>query len=150
MSGVPQLPRRANAFFRLYVLSQLMETLLDREFGDIPDGFGLYSAIGSMGRTTPTDLARLVGMPPTTLSGQIERLTRQGIVRRIENPDDRRSYLLELTPKGIEAFHLGGEGLRRAIAELERHLDRPVDDVLDTLEALDSALRTALEDSTTS
>jgi DNA-binding MarR family transcriptional regulator len=146
----PQLPRRPNAFFRLYVLSQLMDTLLDRELGEIPDGFGIYSAIGSMGRITPTDLARLVGMPPTTLSGHIERLSRQGIVRRVDNPDDRRSYLLELTPKGMEAFHAGGRGLRQAIAELDRRLDRPVGEVLDALEALDAALRAALEDSTAS
>ena len=150
MTSGPKLPRRANAFFRLYVLSQLIGTLLDREFGDIPDGFGIYSAIGSTGRITPTDLARLVGMPPTTLSGQIERLSRQGIVRRVENPDDRRSYLLELTEEGNRAWQAGSEGLRRAIEELERRLDRPVDEVLDALEALDEALRAALEDSTRS
>ncbi len=150
MTRDPQLPRRANAFFRLYVLSQLMGTLLDRELGDIPDGFGVYSAIGSMGRITPTDLARRVGMPPTTLSGHSERLSRKGIVRRVDNPGDRRSYLLELTEEGAKAFRAGGQGLQRAIAELERRLDRPVDDVLDALESLDSALRATLDDSTTS
>lgn len=150
MSEPTQLPRRANAFFRLYVLSQLMGTLLDRELGDIPDGFGIYSAIGSTGRITPTDLARLLGMPPTTLSGHIERLSRQGIVRRVENPDDRRSYLLELTDEGREAWLAGSEGLRRAIGALGSHLDRPVDDVLDSLEALDRALRLALQDRTSS
>lgn len=150
MTRGPQLPRRANAFFRLYVLSQLMSTLLDREFGDIPDGFGVYSAIGSMGRITPTDLARLVGMPPTTLSGHIERLSRLGLVRRVDNPDDRRSYLLELTEEGTKAFHAGAQGLQRAIAVLEQRLDRPVDEVLDALESLDAALRSTLDDSTTS
>jgi DNA-binding MarR family transcriptional regulator len=148
VTATPELPRRANAFFRLYVLSQLMGTLLDRELGDVPDGFGVYSVIGSTGRITPTDLARMVGMPPTTLSGHIERLSRQGVVRRVENPADRRSYLLELTPEGKQAFHAGAEGLGRAIAALDRRLDRPVDEVLDGLEALDRALRAALEDST--
>jgi DNA-binding MarR family transcriptional regulator len=150
MPDAPQLPRRANAFFRLYVLSQLMGTLLDRELGDIPDGFGIYSAIGSTGRITPTDLARLVGMPPTTLSGHIERLSRRGTVRRVENPEDRRSYLLELTDEGKRAWETGSEGLRRAIAALDERLDRPVDEVLDALEALDAGLRAALDDSTTS
>jgi DNA-binding MarR family transcriptional regulator len=150
VTDAPQLPRRANAFFRLFVLSQLMGTLLDREFGGIPNGFGVYSAIGSWERITPTDLARLLGMPPTTLSGHIERLSRQGIVRRVENPADRRSYLLELTDEGRTAFRRGGEGLHRAIAALDRHLDRPVPEILDALEALDAALRAALEDSTTS
>jgi DNA-binding MarR family transcriptional regulator len=148
MTSRPDPPQRPNPFFRLYVLSQLMETLLDREFGDIPGGFGVYSVIGSVGRITPTDLARIVGMPPTTLSGHIERLSRQGIVRRVENPADRRSYLLELTAEGTDAFHRGARGLRRAIATLEEHLDRPWEDVLGALEALDEALRAAVADST--
>jgi DNA-binding MarR family transcriptional regulator len=150
MPDATELPRRANAFFRLYVLSQLMGTLLDRELGEIPDGFGIYSAVGVVGPVTPTDLARIVGMPPTTLSGHIERLRRQGVVRRVENPDDGRSYLLELTEEGRQAWLAGSEGLRRAVGALDARLDRPVDEVLDSLEALDAALRAALEDSTDS
>jgi DNA-binding MarR family transcriptional regulator len=152
MSTRPQLPRRANALFRLYVLSQLMDSLLGREFraAGIPDGFGVYSAIGSMGAVTPTDLAELLGMRPTTLSGHIERLVRQGVVRRVENPADGRSYLLELTDEGMQAFRTGAQGLRKTLAALEQHLDRPTDGVLDALEALDGALRRALDDSTPS
>jgi DNA-binding MarR family transcriptional regulator len=150
MTVPADLPGRPNAFFRLYVLSQLMNTLLDREFGDIPDGFGIYSVIGSMEKITPTDLAKFVGMPPTTLSGHIERLSRQGVVRRVENPADRRSYLLELTDQGVDAFHEGVGGLRRAVATLNERLDRPVEDVLDALESLDAALRATLEDNTSS
>jgi DNA-binding MarR family transcriptional regulator len=127
-----------------------MRTLLDRELGDVPNSFGIYSAIGSMGRITPKDLADLVGMPPTTLSGRIERLVRQGIVRRVENPADGRSYLLELTEEGVQAYRAGGQGLRRALDALGRHLERPTDDVLDALEALEEALRRALDDSTAS
>jgi DNA-binding MarR family transcriptional regulator len=146
------LPRRANPLFRLYVLSQLMASLLGREFtaAGIPDGFGIYSAIGSLGRVTPTDLADLIGMPPTTLSGHIERLVRQGVVRRVENPADGRSYLLELTDEGMQAFRAGGEGLRRVLDALSGHLDRPADEVLDALEALDAALRRTLDDSSRS
>jgi DNA-binding MarR family transcriptional regulator len=149
MTAVPQFSGRANAFFRLFVLSQLMGTLLDRELDDVPDGFAVYSAIGAMGRITPSDLARLTGLPAATLTGYIDRLGRRGLVRRVDNPDDRRSYLLELTDEGVVAWHAGGQGLGRAIAALDRHLDRPVAEVLDALEALDAALRAALEDSTT-
>jgi DNA-binding MarR family transcriptional regulator len=147
MSAPPRLPRRANALFRLYVLSQLMGSLLDREFRatGVPDGFGVYSAIGSYGRITPSDLAELLGMPPTTLSGHIERLVRRGIVRRVDNPQDGRSYLLELTDEGTQAFRAGGAGLHRALAALNAHLDRPTDEVLEALEALDAALRRALD-----
>lgn len=148
MSTRPQLPRRANALFRLYVLSQLVGTLLGRELraAGIPDGFAIYSAIGSMGQVTPTDLAEVLGMAPTTLSGHIERLARQDVVRRVENPSDGRSYLLELTEEGTRAFRAGGEGLRKALTALEAQLDRPAEEILDALEALDAALRRALDE----
>ena len=146
MSARPQLPARANPFFRTFVLSHLMHRLLDRELGDVPNRFGIYSAIGVMGRITPKDLAELIGMPPTTLSGHIERLTRKGIVRRVENPADGRSYLLELTDEGKRAHRAGGQGLRRALEALGEHLDRPTDEVLDALEALEEAMRRALDD----
>jgi DNA-binding MarR family transcriptional regulator len=150
MSDAPQLPRRANPFFRVFVVGQLMRQLLEHELGQPPDRFGVYSAIGVHGRITPRDLAGLVGMPPTTLSGHIDRLRREGLVRRVENPEDGRSYLLELTQEGLEAWKAGSAGLRRAVDALGGRLDRPVDEVLDALEALDAALRTALEDRTTS
>jgi DNA-binding MarR family transcriptional regulator len=103
-----------------------------------------------MGSVTPTDLAELLGMPPTTLSGHIERLVRQGVVRRVGNPADGRSYLLELTDEGVQAFRTGAQGLHKTLAALEKHLDRPTDEVLDALESLDGALRRALDDSTRS
>jgi DNA-binding MarR family transcriptional regulator len=148
----PQLPRRANPLFRLYVLSQLVGTLLDSEFepDGVPDGFGLYSVIGSHGSITPKDLAAIVGIPPTTLTGHIEKLVHAGIVQRVENPADRRSYLLELTGEGTRAFQAGAGGLHRALARLDAELDRPRDEIVDALEALDGALRRALDSSTSS
>ena len=148
----PQLPRRANPLFRLYMLSQLVDSLLGRELraAGVPDGFGLYSAIGVLGRVTPKDLADVIGMPPTTLTGHIDRLVRDGVVRRVENPVDGRSYLLELTESGTRVWQAGWPALRKTLVALETHLDRPVDEVLAALEALDAALRRALADSTSS
>ena len=128
-----------------------MGSLLGREFeaAGIPDGFGVYSAIGALGRVTPTDLAQVVGMRPTTLSGHIERLVRGGVVSRIENPDDGRSYLLELAERGrpgVERRERWPEASARGARPRARPPRRRV---LDALEALDAALRRALDDSTT-
>ena len=147
-----QLPRRANPLFRLYMLSQLVDSLLGRELraAGVPEGFGLYSAIGVLGRVTPKDLADVIGMPPTTLTGHIDRLVREGVVRRVTNPADGRSYLVELTESGAEVWQAGWPALRTTLAALEAELDRPVDEVLEVLEALDAALRRALARSSSS
>src|SRR4051794_17594704 len=82
------------------VLSQLAGRLVE----DVIAGsdvvgveYAVASWLGVCDRATPSELARDLGMAPTTLSAVIDRLARKGHVRRRPNPDDGRSYLLELT-----------------------------------------------------
>ena len=44
------------------------------------------------------------------------------------NPRDRRSTLLELTPKGQEIFDRGKPAFRRALARLDEALDGRIDE----------------------
>lgn len=46
------------------------------------------------------ELGEQLGIDRTTVVELIDELERKGIVTRRRNPDDRRSYLLTLTPKG--------------------------------------------------
>ena len=46
------------------------------------------------------ELGEQLGIDRTTVVDLIDELERKGVVRRRRNPDDRRSYLLTLTPKG--------------------------------------------------
>jgi len=71
MAGAPRtLPARPNVVWRLFVLDQLVGTLVEREFGPgrlTPREFAVLSTIGATRPITPTDLAQLLGMPATTL-----------------------------------------------------------------------------------
>jgi DNA-binding MarR family transcriptional regulator len=49
---------------------------------------------------TPTELARWMAAPATTVSSYVKRFEARGHVTREPNPDDRRSYLIRLTPAG--------------------------------------------------
>jgi len=46
------------------------------------------------------DLVRVFGVKKSTLTGVLDRMEKSGFILRILNPSDRRSFLLELTPKG--------------------------------------------------
>lgn len=46
------------------------------------------------------DLARHMGVTPSTMSLSIERLVCQGYVRRVRDPRDRRRLMLRLSPAG--------------------------------------------------
>jgi DNA-binding MarR family transcriptional regulator len=94
--------------------------------------------------TSPSAISAASGIPMTTLRDNIERLVAQGLAGRIPNPDDRRSYLVTLTTKGEILLRAADPALLQAYLALERHLDRPWEDVQRDLDALAAALRAAL------
>ena len=49
---------------------------------------------------SPSTVSLASGVPATTLRDNIQRLVDRRLVRRIPNPEDRRSYLLVLTRRG--------------------------------------------------
>jgi len=49
---------------------------------------------------TAGELSQLLHLDPGTMSGIIQRLLRERLIRRAEDPHDRRRFLLALTPQG--------------------------------------------------
>jgi MarR family transcriptional regulator, organic hydroperoxide resistance regulator len=49
------------------------------------------------------ELQARLGVAPSTLTGVLDRLENQGLVRRTLNPADRRSFLIHATPAGERA-----------------------------------------------
>jgi MarR family transcriptional regulator, organic hydroperoxide resistance regulator len=74
-----------------------------RELGLTP---GEVNALAHLRAERPLSVAELVavtGQRPSTLTGVIDRLERRGLARRAVNARDRRSFVIELTPEGVEA-----------------------------------------------
>ena len=88
-----------------------------------PNDFAVQSAIRAFQPITPTRLAALLGMPPTTLSSYLRRLEARRQIRRRPNPDDGRSALLEVTKSGDRAVVAAFPALQGAIAQIHEHLD---------------------------
>jgi len=55
------------------------------------------------GPLTAGELARRSGLAPASVTGLIDRLERKGFVRRVPNPDDRRSVLVEVEAERVFA-----------------------------------------------
>src|SRR5215469_7716883 len=64
------------------------------------EDYPVYVLVGAEGPWTPTGLARRLEMPLSTMLFRLGRLERRGHAERVPNPDDRRSYLIRLTPEG--------------------------------------------------
>jgi DNA-binding MarR family transcriptional regulator len=135
----------------IWLVMHLVSGLLDdamAEHGLSGDDFGLYSLLRGFGPATPTQIARWTGMPPTTVSAALRRLTARGHVERRPHPDDGRSYLVGLSDAGLAAHAGAASGFRTVAARLsdalgddegtQRAVLQRLDDMLRRVTALDS------------
>ena len=132
--------RGRNVLFRLFILGQLADDLLGQAMVGMklnPNDFAVQSAIRAFQPVTPTRLAALLGMPPTTLSSYLRRLEARRQIRRRPNPEDGRSSLLEVTKLGDKNVVAAFPALKGSVARVHERLDyspRELDLALDRLE----------------
>jgi len=66
--------------------------------------FDLLDALAKTGgRARPADLRAQLQLPAQTLTGVIDQLETSGLVARSPNPADRRSVIVQITPRGRAA-----------------------------------------------
>ena len=96
-------PFARGPFLLVYALDQQLDQLLVQRMADsplTPPDFAVTSALRLAQPCRPTELARILGMRPTTLSNHLRRLGDRGLVRRRPDPHDGRAALIQLTAKG--------------------------------------------------
>lgn len=67
---------------------------------------------GAGGPLTPSEIADRVLVPSATMTATLDALERRRWVRRVPNPDDRRSVLVEITAEGRAATDQALPGIR--------------------------------------
>ncbi len=78
----------------------------------------------------PTEIAKELGITPAGMNGRMKRLVAKGFVEQVPDPDDGRSFSLQLTASGREATTQGFRCAYRAYETLLESLSR------DEIEAL--------------
>ncbi|MEZ5992090.1 MAG: MarR family winged helix-turn-helix transcriptional regulator [Planctomycetota bacterium] len=78
---------------------------------DSPDGH-LLSYVLRYGPCTVGRLRDVFGIKGATLTGQLDRLEKRGLLKRGLNPEDRRSFLVGVTPKGRRLVRRTGEHVK--------------------------------------
>jgi DNA-binding MarR family transcriptional regulator len=118
--------RRLSTLLLVVAVNQRIGRLVDRELaadGVEPNDYALLSLIGVRGPVRLTEVASALGMRLTTVSDAIRRLEARGHVLRLQNPDDGRSWLFQLTADGDEEWRRGWPALQRIQASLARLLE---------------------------
>jgi DNA-binding MarR family transcriptional regulator len=94
---------------------------MDRGQGDVL--FTLRRA-GPPYRLSPGELTANLLVTTGTMTNRIDRLEARGLVRRLPNPDDRRSVVVELMPEAVE---LVDRAIERHVAN-EQEMIAPLTD----------------------
>lgn len=136
-------------FLLVYALSQLTGRLLAGYLagsGLTPGDYAIYSLVLVEGQVTPTRMAEALGLPPTTVSYTVRQMQSRGHLRRIPNPHDGRSHLLELTPRGRQMTQAAARGFAQALEAFRRNFEMPEAKLLSTMEAMSAALESAVQE----
>ena len=138
---------RRPVLLELAVANSLASQVFVRELvraGYPPTQVGMLTLIEIHGPITPKDLEAETGIPKTTLRGRVQGLYRAGLVDRVPNESDRRSYFLAVTPEGREFLKAMRPILRAAERAIEAELGVALEDYRAPLERLRKANRALL------
>ena len=78
-----------------------------------PRAWGVLSTLAESGPLTQIQLANATATDRTAMVYQLDELEAQGLVQRMPNPDDRRSYLIHLTAQGEKTRRKAATGLAK-------------------------------------
>jgi DNA-binding MarR family transcriptional regulator len=139
------LPERAdNVLLQTFRTGHAVRELMEHAVagtGVSADEWAVLSAVGLFRSVAPTRLATVLRVPPTSISRYVARLAGNGLVVRMPNEADGRSYLLVLTDEGKRAVDAISPRFRSLVAGLAEHADvRAIESALVELERAAKAL----------
>jgi DNA-binding MarR family transcriptional regulator len=91
------------------------------------DSYGvMITLVGAPARRVPIgELGLQRNLSPSGISRSVDRLTKLGLVERVNNPNDRRSLLVGLTANGLRRLRAAQVSHHRIVREmLLTHFDR--------------------------
>ncbi|NHN54417.1 MarR family transcriptional regulator [Calidifontibacter sp. DB0510] len=88
--------------------SQRLRTLLRHDPLSYDEFMTLHALVGGevkeQARSTPAELAKRTGVTRAGMTSRVDKLVRAGLATRTEDPKDRRSIVIEITPDGRAAW----------------------------------------------
>ena len=71
------------------------------DYGITPGQYGVLNCLWSQGSAAPKEIARLLRLENSTVSGILDKLQKRGLVNRVLDLNDRRSIRVEPTREGL-------------------------------------------------
>ena len=95
----------------------------------------LMTIVASGGEVSAYKIAKWFILEPSSISLLLQRMDKEGLIKRIKTQDNRRSYRLELTDKGSKVYNevKSYESFRRAMAVLTKEQRKQLKSLLTIL-----------------
>ena len=135
-----------NLMLDLYVLQQRVGEFMEVALSGTevrPAEFAVYSQLG-LRPMTPREISLRLGVTASTLSGLLAAMERRTDIRRTKNPDDGRSYRIELTTAGKARLRRCRTAFQKALGELDAALPQEAEALRQSLLVIDEATREAI------
>jgi DNA-binding MarR family transcriptional regulator len=134
--------RRENVLLQMFRTGLPLRELMARAVagtGVTADEYAVLGVVGAFGPIAPSELSARLGMPRTSMSRYMARLLEEGLVARSSNPNDGRSYLVDVTPRGRTIVQTIAPRIRETLDALAEASSIPLADIGAGLIALEDA-----------
>lgn len=109
----PEAPQDAlTVLWDIGIVARMTETLVEETLVDVGISvreFLLLSLVSAQSPITPSEVAARSGVPATSVSKAMARLSGRGMVSETAHPDDGRSRLLSITDEGRSTLRQIGD-----------------------------------------
>ena len=100
-----------NAFFNVYTkfklhfYQEIFRRFQDREASLTTVETFCMETIQALGSPTVNEFATFMRISPPNAAYKVNSLVKKGYIRKVQSPDDRREYHLEVTQKNIDYYN---------------------------------------------
>ncbi|AHM64300.1 MarR family winged helix-turn-helix transcriptional regulator [Paenibacillus polymyxa] len=119
--------KEQNIFTLIHAMDQVTNNLLIKWNKMFNENLGvshilILSYLNSYGKCRPSDLARLLGLTPPTLTHLSGKLVKKELAVRVADEEDRRIVYLQITDAGVGMLNKAQEDGRQLRRELFENL----------------------------
>ncbi len=98
--------------FKLHFYQELFRRFQDREASLTTMEPFCVESIQALGSPTVNEFANFMRISPPNAAYKVNSLVKKGYIRKVQSPDDRREYHLELTQKYMDYYNISSNYLQ--------------------------------------
>ena len=106
--------------FKLHFYQEIFRRFQDREASLTTVETFCMESIMALGSPTVNEFATFMRISPPNAAYKVNSLVKKGYIRKVQSPDDRREYHLEVTQKYIDYYNISAAYTTEVVARVNR------------------------------